>query len=115
MPQRVALSQSVSGIVDPTGKVLLKMGPLSAREVWYPSNVHINVSTAVVESKCTVYSGESPTQGNFRDDSVTASSGDNTGACNADVLKTGQYIWAQWSGADVGAQATLTVTGMRDV
>lgn len=112
---RVMLSQSVSGTVDPTGKATLKLGPLSAREVWYPSNVHINVSTSVVESQAIVYAGESPTQGNFRDDSVSASSGDNTGACNADVLKTGQYIWAVWSGADVGAQATLTVTGLRDV
>lgn len=112
---RVKISQSLSAIVLPNGTAVVKMGPLSARETWYPSNVHVSVTTHVVESTCIVYAGDSPTQSNFRDDSVTASSGDSTGACNADVLKAGQYIWAVWSGADVGAQATLTVTGMRDV
>lgn len=112
---RVMLNQSVSGIVDLSGKCTLKMGPLSARETWYPSNVHVGVTTHVVESTANVFAGDSPTQSNFRDQTVLASSGDNTGACNADVIKCGQYIWAQWSGADVGAQATLTVTGLRDV
>jgi hypothetical protein len=31
------------------------------------------------------------------------------------VLLLGNYVWAVWAGGDAGAQATLTVTGSKDL
>jgi hypothetical protein len=59
--------------------------------------------------------GPDTTQSSFRDTSKFAASGDATGACNADTVKVGMYIWAVWTGGDVGKQAVLTVTGLKDV
>jgi hypothetical protein len=97
-----------------SGAGTAKLGPLSAREVWYPDNVAISVNGFTKQAQCTVYMGPDTTQSSFRDIS-TFGSGDNTGACNADTIKVGFYIWAVWTNGDPGKQATVTVTGLKDV
>lgn len=113
--RRTTLRESAVITLDGTGSGKAKLGPLSAREIWYPDNVHVSVATAVKEAQCSVYMGSDTTQSNFRDKSVLASSGDSSGACNADTVRVGLFIWAVWTNGDANKQAVLTVTGIKDV
>jgi hypothetical protein len=101
--------------LDASGNGTLKLGPIGAREVWHPDNIHVNVSTHVNEAQCQIYVGDSPIQSNFRDGTFSGSSGDATDKISADVVKVGQYVWAVWTGGDAAATATATVTGTKDV
>lgn len=115
MPKRVPLRETAPIKLNGAGAGTARVGPLSAREVWYPDNAAVSVDTHVKEAECSVYAGESASQSYFRDKADQGSSGDSTGAISADTLKNGQYIWAVWTGGDANATATLTVTGMKDV
>lgn len=112
---RVSLSETAVITLDGSGNGTAKVGPLTARETWYPGNVHVNVATNTNEATCQIFVGNSATLGNFRDESPQGSTGDSSGACNQDKLKCGDYIWAVWTGGDANTQAVLTVTGIRDV
>lgn len=101
--------------LDGSGNGTAKVGPLSAREVWHPENVHVQVSTANNEATCTIFVGDSASQRNFRDATFTGSSGDSSDKVGADDVKSGSYVWAQWVGGDAGASASLRVTGTKDV
>jgi len=111
---RVPLREFVVITLDGSGNGTAKVGPRSAREVWYPDNVAISVTGFTIQAAATVYMGPDTTQSSFRDTS-TFGSGDSTGACNADSVKVGMYIWAVWTAGDAGKQAVLTVTGLKDV
>ena len=111
---RVSLRETAVVTLDGSGGGIAKVGPLSAREVWYPDNVSISITGATKQASAIVYMGPDTTQSNFRDTS-TFGSGDSSGACNADVIKCGMYVWAVWTGGDAGKQAILTVTGLKDV
>lgn len=111
----VPLSETVSVQLDATGNGTVHTGPLSAREVWHPANVHVAVSTANNEAVCNIFAGDSTQQRCFRDATFTGSSGDATDRVNADTIRTGMYVWAVWTGGDPLAIATMTITGTRDV
>lgn len=118
---RVSLTEYAVIRLNGSGAGVARVGPLTAREKWYPSNVSIKttfpgVQTAPTkESKCNIFVGPSASAQFFRDTSVQGSTGDASGACSADIIRTGEYVWAVWSGGDAGVQATLTVTGVKDV
>jgi hypothetical protein len=109
------LAQTAVINLNGSGAGTAKLGPLTAREVWYPDNAHVAVATNTLEATCKVYVGPDTTQSNFRDESPQGSTGDSTGAISADVIRTGFYVWAVWTGGDANAQATLTVTGRKTV
>ncbi len=93
-----------------------RVGPLSAREVWNPASASVKTSqTPVNEAQCAIYVGLSATQENFRDQTFTGSSGDSSDRVSGSPVKKGNYIWAVWTGGDPGVQATLVVTGTKDV
>lgn len=113
--RRTVLRESAVIVLDGSGNGTAKLGPLSAREIWYPDNVHVSVATVTKEARASIYMGSDTTQSNFRDESVFASTGDSSGTCNADIVRVGHYIWAVWTNGDANAQAVLTVTGLKDV
>jgi len=108
---------SASVTLDGSGNGTAKVGPASAREIWYPGNVHVaaNIGDVTNEAQCIVYMGETVNPNNFRDGTLSGSSGDTTDALNSDEVKSGQYIWAVWMNGDAGAQATMSVTGDKDI
>lgn len=116
---RVPLRETAVITLNGSGAGTASVGPLTAREVWYPDNVAVKcappASGVSVEAQVAVYMGDSATQPNFRDNAVFGTSGDNTGACNGDQVKKGHKIWAVFSAGNPNVQATVTVTGMRDV
>jgi hypothetical protein len=92
-----------------------RLGPLTARETWYPNNASVKANNnPTLEAQCNVYVGQSATQENFRDATFSGSSGDATGKI-AGRLSKGDSVFAVWTGGDAGVQAYLTVTGEKDV
>jgi hypothetical protein len=114
MPLMATLNQSVSGFLDGTGSLTLKFGPQSAREVWHPDTVRVSANQgATNEATCTIFEGDVQTK-RFVDATSSGSFGDSTGKMSK-TIKVGTLIWATWTGGDAGVQATLTVTGTKDV
>jgi hypothetical protein len=109
------LSETASMQLDGTGSGTVRIGPLSAREVWTPATVHVSVSTANNEAVCSIYVGDAPQQRNFRDATFTGSSGDSSDRVGADTVKIGHAIYAVWTGGDAKAMASMTVTGSKNV
>lgn len=112
----VPLRETVTITLNGVGAGTAKVGPLSAREIWHPSNVSVSANTnpPVNDATCSIFVGDANTQ-TFRDSCIDGSSGDSTDKCNADQIKCGQYVWAVWSGGDANVRATLTVTGTKDI
>lgn len=111
----VALSVTTSVALDGSGNGVTSIGPLSAMEVWHPANVHVSVSTAVLEAQCDIFVGDSTDQRNFRDGTFTGSSGDSSDRVSADTVKSGHKVYARWTGGDPLASATLSITGTKDI
>lgn len=98
------------------GNGTARVGPLTYRETWHPENAHVSANqNPTNQARCNVYVGDAATANNFRDATISGSSGDSTDRINADIVEKGQYIWAVWTGGDNGAVATLTVTGTKDI
>lgn len=117
MTQQVPLNESRYVVLDGSGNGTVGLGPISARETWSPSNVHVqtNVRPVVNEATCVIYVGSTATANNFRDSTFSGSSGDSSDRVSADTVRCGDKVWAVWSGGDAGAQATLAVTGVKAV
>lgn len=103
--------------LDSSGNGTAQVGPQSAREIWHPENVHVSANTGSVtnEAQCIVYAGQTVEPNNFRDGTLSGSSGDTTDAVNADEIKIGEHIFAVWKNGDAGVQATMIVTGEKDI
>ncbi len=92
-----------------------KIGPLSARERWYPQNVAVSANNSPAnEAQCVISVGDVNSR-RQRDVTVNGSTGDATDKCNGDVIRCGMFIWAQWSGGDSNVIATVTITGEKEV
>jgi hypothetical protein len=114
--QTTPLSETRYVVLNSSGNGSVFAGPVSAREVWNPQNVHVQVTGPVTnEATCTIYVGDVAQQQNYRDSTFSGSSGDSTDRVNADTIKSGHGVWAVWSGGDAGRQATMNVTGSKTV
>ena len=114
--QTVSLRESFPVTLDGSGNGTAKLGPQGRGEVWHPAIAHVNSSTPITnEAQCRIYCGDAPTQNNFRDGTLSGSTGDSTDNISSDEIVLGRYIWAVWSGGDAGATAYLNVTGTKDI
>lgn len=99
-----------------SGAGTAKIGPLTAREVWHPANVSVSANNPPTnESQCVIYVGPDTSQANFRDATQSGSTGDSTDKVSADTIPKNFFVWAVWTNGDPNVQASLTVTGMKDV
>ena len=113
---RVKLNEFVPVTLDGSGNGTAKAGPRSARETWFPVNVHVSANTnPVKDAVCKVYVGDQATQNNFRDATISGSTGDSTDRVNADQIPLGQYIFAVWSNGDANIQGVMNITGEREI
>lgn len=106
------------GIVtlDGSGNGTASVGPLTARETWYPELVAMSVSTPIVkEASGLVYAGDQALQQYLVDGCTDASSGDSTGNIEGRILRSGQKIFGVFSGGDAGHIAMMVVTGQKDI
>ena len=115
MTKTVTLKESNSIFLDGSGNGTASVQPLSAREVWSPDNAHVQVSTNANEAECQIFVGQSPDNYSYRSGTFSGSSGDSGGSISSSKVYRGDRVWAVWTGGDPRAQATLTVTGTKDV
>jgi hypothetical protein len=112
----VILNESATVTLNASGNGTARLGPLSARSIWYPANVHVSANqNPINEAQCKIYCGDLPIQQNFRDGTVSGSSGDSSDRVSASVIKCGQYVYGVWTGGDANVTATLIVTGTKDI
>jgi hypothetical protein len=117
MPTVAMKGVTANVTLNGSGNGTAKIGPISSREVWHPANVHVsaNIGQVTKEAQCIVYIGQTVGANNFRDGTLSGSSGDTTDAVKNDELQQGEYIFAVWSGGDANVQATMVVTGEKDI
>lgn len=107
-----------SGVVtlDGSGNGTVRLGPLTAREVWNPVTASVKTiqTTITNEAQCNIFVGNTATTENFRDNTFSGSSGDASSKISGRLSK-GQFVYAVWTGGDAGAQARLVVSGTKDI
>ena len=108
------LSESGFVTLNGSGNGTVKIGPGAHGVVWKPSRIAVKVSSATLSPTCQIFIGNTATAENFIDGTFTGQQNATDSAVGQE-LRLGQYVWAVWTGGDVGAQATVTVTGSKDV
>jgi hypothetical protein len=112
---RLPLNEFASVILDASGNGTASIGPRAPGEVWYPETVSNRVSTPVTNSpNLETYAGNAATPDNFVDGSYTGEL-NGTDQIKGQVLRLGQKVFSVWTAGDPGNQATLTVTGTKDI
>lgn len=112
---RVDLRETAMVLLDASGNGTAKVGPLSAREIWYPDNASVSANDGPTnEAQCQIFVGDQNTK-RFRDSTVNGSTGDNTAKISGDKIRKNEFVWAVWTDGDPNVYATLTVTGEKDV
>lgn len=109
MGQELRLDTYGTVTLDASGNGTVKLGPVQG-VMWKPENAAVSTTTSVKFPKCDIYVGGSSTPGQLVDSTYTGNS-DASGKVGGTVVYPGQYIWAVWSGGDVGATATLSISG----
>ena len=90
------------------------IGPTGQGEIWNAGfTVSVHCSSNNLEATCKVYCGDSISPANFTDGTTWGSTGDST--TNTPEVRTGQYVFAVWSGADSQSTGYLNVNGTRTV
>lgn len=111
--RQLPLSVRASTVLDGSGNGIAQAGPLSPGETWSGLTVSVRVATQAAEATCSIYAGADATAAYFADATTWGSTGDSTQ--NLGTVRVGQNVSAAWSGGDPGAQATMTITGTRQV
>lgn len=105
------LDVSPTVILDGSGNGIIRVGPVRVRESWQPFTEAVRVSTNGKEAQCVLYYGTTSISGaTFMAQTQTGSTGDTCGSPGLN-LPQGYALFAQWTGGDPGATATLHVIG----
>jgi hypothetical protein len=105
----VPLNDFGSATVNASGAAIVSIGP-NIGQRWVVTAAAVSTSTAVKVPQCNIYIGGSPVPANLVDGTFTGNL-DSTSKTAGFIITSGQSIIAVWSGADVGALATLSIIG----
>ena len=110
------LNESGQVTLDGSGNGTLRMRPVSSREYWLPTLASVKCSTNILEAQCRIFVGPSASDNNYVDGTLSGSTGDSTDRVTGYVVGRTQqpYVWAVWSGGDVGAQGTMVISGTKE-
>jgi hypothetical protein len=115
----VDLDQSAVVTLNAQGAGTAQLGPVNGRESWLPEVVSVKTTQApasiVNEAQCKIYAGPDASDSNYVDGTLSGSTGDSTANINGQTVNCGEYVFAVWSGGDVGAQGRLNVTGTKQL
>ena len=90
-----------------------QIGPRNQREVWYPEVISVSASSNASESTCRIYAGPDATPANFVDSTETGSTGFSTYPTTNRTVHCNEYVFAVWTGGDLGAQGRLVIVGTK--
>lgn len=111
----VPLLRNNAGTLDASGNATVALGPDGQGEVWTASGVSVQCSSNTKEATCKILLGQNFASASFIDITVDGSTGDVTDLVASYPISKGWYIYAVWSGGDVGATATVTAIGTSQV
>ena len=113
----VSLNESGFVTLDVNGNGTVRIGPDEPAARWSPTVASVSVNTNVLEASALIYAGYDTSQQYFVDGTQTASSGDSTANIAGRIIGRTQlpYVFAVFTGGDPGSQATLTVSGTKDI
>jgi hypothetical protein len=114
MSRTISLNAVASCTLNSEGNGTAQIGPKGTNEVWTVAVASVSASSNASEATCRIYAGNYLGQPTFVDGTTWGSTGDSTSNFSAQVYP-GQYVYAQWTGGDSGATATLVCTGTRRV
>lgn len=97
-----------SVVLDGTGAGTVTLQATGKR--WMITSANVLASTRVLEARCRVYLGTIMPL-NVIDGTYSGSSGDTSDTVY--YLEQGQSVSYQWTGGDVGATATVKISGMQ--
>lgn len=107
------LNENGNVTLDASGNGTLKMVPWAGSTTWMPNSVSVKCSSNNNEALCKIYIGPTATDQYFVDGTLSGSTGDSTSRVNGYQIDThGNTLWAVWQGGDVGATATMSVSGV---
>lgn len=112
---RIPLNEDITVKLDGSGNGTVKLGPVSAKERWYPTVTSVKVSTNTNEAVAKTYSGDAVKDQNFVDGTFSGSSGDASDRISGQEITFGNWIWNVWTGGDANAVATLVVYGEKEI
>lgn len=98
------LDVAVSGIVPASGIVAVRLGPTSTRVQWHVTNASVQVSSNVLEPTANLYLNSKATK-------LAGTYAGSNDSSPLDVWVRNGVIICEWTGADVGARATLFLQG----
>jgi hypothetical protein len=95
----------------------VRLTPDGPNEHWLPILASVKASSNTNEATCRIYVGPNTNDDSFVDGTFSGSSGDATDRVTGyDISRrTDPYIWAVWAGGDAGAQATLVISGTKEI
>ena len=105
----VPLNDFGSAIVPASGVVSVSLGP-NLGQRWVVTAAAVSTSTAVKVPQANIYIGGAAVPANLVDGTFTGNL-DSTSKTAGFIISAGQSIIAVWSGADIGATATLSIIG----
>lgn len=111
MSYSLPLNENVQAALNASGNATLVIGPKNVYQVWQIGAVSVNTSTAAKTPTVSVYLGSGP-NGQFLGGTYN---GAQNSANISQTLYAGQTICAVFTGGDVGAIATLAVSGTVNV
>lgn len=108
----VPLNTFANVTLDTSGNGTVKLSPEIGQR-WNILTAAVSTSTSVKIPQANIYIGGAPTPSNLVDGTFTGNL-DSTSKTAGFVFSNGQYIWAVWTGGDVGALATLSIIGVME-
>lgn len=110
----VLLTQGGGTGTGTPGAATVSVGPTAQGEIWQAGfTVAVHCSTSDLEAMCRIYCGGGVSPAYFIGGTTWGSTGDST--TNTPQMQVGQQVYAVWTGGDPGAEAYLSITGMRSV
>lgn len=101
------LVEYATGTADTNAIAVARTGPRRSFERWRVTGTTVSSTSVVLEPRCDVYKGGVGPA--FKIGGTY--SGKNDSSSGEDFINSGEDIIAVWTGADVGSQCTLTVSG----
>jgi hypothetical protein len=98
------LSETASVVLNSSGNGTVNMGPTRLGQTWRPTIVAVSTSTATKVPIADVKQGNT-------DLGSTFSGSNDSNALTGITVYPGQHLTITWTGGDVGAVATASVSG----
>jgi hypothetical protein len=111
METEASLDETGSVVLDASGNGTVVLRPSNAHERWVITTTVVRVNSGTNIPSCVTYAGSSGVTGGTPVDTTVTGNGDSSDT--RVEINPGSFFTVVWTGGDVGATASVTVTGKR--